>query len=160
MFLLYFKSYVVVTQPKSRANAWITHGIRVLRDTCAICVFHAVCLTWNLRSCPPMFAGSALNAIPGFEQLKTRLRVRVYAVLRCFTQFYVVYIVLMRTMREICVEYQWSFTKMLPLSRSSTTFHWRSADIWRMFRACNTYVSLKITGKKIIDVCISNRTRK
>ena len=51
-------------------------------------------------------------------------------------------------MREICVEYQWSFAKMLPLSRSSTTFHWRLADIWRMFRACNTYVSLKVTEKK------------
>ena len=34
-----------------------------------------------------MFAGRALYAIPGFEPLKTRLRVRVYAVLRCFTLF-------------------------------------------------------------------------
>jgi hypothetical protein len=36
-------------------------------------------------------------------------------------------------MREICVEYQWSSAKMLPLSRSSTTFHSRLADIWRMY---------------------------
>jgi hypothetical protein len=48
-------------------------------------IISSVFLTWNLRCCPPMFAASALYAIPGFEQLKTRLRVRVYAVLRCFT---------------------------------------------------------------------------
>ena len=45
----------------------------------------SVFLTWNLRSCAPMFAVSVLYAIPGFEQLKTRLRVKVCAVLRCFT---------------------------------------------------------------------------
>ena len=47
----------------------------------------SVFLTWNLRSCAPMFAVSVLYAIPGFEQLKTRLRVKVCAVLRCFTYF-------------------------------------------------------------------------
>ena len=56
-------------------------------------------------------------------------------------------------MGEICVEYQWLFAKILSLSRSSTTFHWRLADIWRMFRAYNTYVSLKIT-ETIIAVCM------
>ena len=59
-------------------NSSLTRYMRDLRIS-------SVCLTWNLRSGPPMFAGSALYAIPGFEQLKTRLRVRVYAVLRCFT---------------------------------------------------------------------------
>ena len=34
-----------------------------------------------------MFAVSVLYAIPDFEQLKTRLRVKVCAVLRCFTYF-------------------------------------------------------------------------
>ena len=47
----------------------------------------SVFLTWNLRSFAPMFAVSVLYAIPGFEQLKTRLRVKVCAVLRCFTYF-------------------------------------------------------------------------
>ena len=47
----------------------------------------SVFLTWNLRSCAPDFAVSVLYAIPGFEQLKTRLRVNVCAVLRCFTFF-------------------------------------------------------------------------
>ena len=114
-----------VTLSKSRVNAWITHKIltRYISDLRISSVF----LTWNLRSCAPMFAGSALYTIPGFEQLKTRLRVRVYAVLRCFTYFCVVCVVRTRTMREICVEYQWSFAKMLPLSRSSTTFQTHDA---------------------------------
>ena len=47
----------------------------------------SVFLTWNIRSCAPMFAVSVLYAIPGFEQLKTRLRVKVCAVLHCFTYF-------------------------------------------------------------------------
>ena len=59
-------------------NSSLTRYMRDLRIS-------SVCLTSNLRSCPPMFAGSELYAIPGFEQLKTRLRVRVYAILRCFT---------------------------------------------------------------------------
>ena len=75
----------------------------------------SVFLTWNLRSCAPMFAVSVLYAIPGFEQLKTRLRVKVCAVLRCFTYFCVVCVVLTRTMRGMCVEYQWSSVKTLPL---------------------------------------------
>ena len=134
----------------------------------------SVFLTWNLRSCAPMFAVSVLYAIPGFEQLKTRLRVKVCAVLRCFTYFLRsfrdcprqrywdilpyfskkshcyfemtnfyhwnliricailelvwnspivlqvqaypwVCVVLTRTMRGMCVEYQWSSVKTLPL---------------------------------------------
>jgi hypothetical protein len=39
---------------------------RYIRDLRISSVF----LTWNLRSCPPMFAKSVLCAIPGFEELK------------------------------------------------------------------------------------------
>jgi hypothetical protein len=78
---------------------------------------------WNFRSYPPMFARSTLYAIPGFKQLKTRFCVRVCAVLRNL------FVVLTRTMRKICVEYQRSFAKMLPISRSLTTPHWQLADI-------------------------------
>ena len=82
-------------------NSSLTQYMRDLRIL-------SVCLTWNLRSCPPMFAGSALYAIPGFEQLKTsrkslRSIALFYVILR---NFCVVCVVLTRTMREIYVEYQ------------------------------------------------------
>ena len=84
-----------------------------------------------------------------FWAAQTRLRKSVYAVLRCLHNFCVVCVVLTRTMREICMEYQWLSAKIFPLSRSSTTFHWRLADIRRLFRTCNTYVSLQSRQKLI-----------
>ena len=56
---------------------------------------------------------------------------------RCFTQFQVL-----------------SSWKLLPLSRSSTTFHRWLADIWCMFCACNTYLSLTISERNFIGICI------
>ena len=108
----------------------------------------SVFLTWNLHSCPPMSARSALYAITGFQQLKTWFRIRISAMLHCLHSFCIVCVVLTWRMCEICVEYQRSFVKMLLLSRSSMTFHWRIADIWHMFRTCNTYVSLKIVNQR------------
>ena len=134
------------TRPKSRKRMNYAQNSSLARHISDLCI-SSVFLAWNLRSCLLMFAGSALYVIPGFEQLKTRLRIRIHAVLHCFALFCVVCVVLTRTMCKICVEYQWSFAKMLPLSRPSTTFHWRLADIWRMVRACCTYVSLRITEK-------------
>ena len=47
-----------VTLPNSRVNAWITHKIRVLRDTSAICAFHqffwrGTSVTLVVRRCSP-----------------------------------------------------------------------------------------------------------
>jgi hypothetical protein len=60
--------------------------------------------------------------------------------LRSNVLFYVIFGKWAKYARDID---QRSFAKMLPLSRSSATFHRWLADIWRMFHACNTYVSLK-----------------
>ena len=136
-----------VTLPKSRVNTEVTHKIRDLRDTSAICAFHKFFLTWHLLNCPPMFAVSALYAIPGFEQLKTWLRVRVHRYCAVLRNLCVVCVVLTRTMCEICVEYQWLSAKMLPLSLSSDDFPLTMSRHIRHVSRVYIYVSLKITEK-------------
>ena len=120
----------------------------------------SVFLTWNLRSCAPMFAVSALYAIPGFEQLKTRLRVKVCAVLRCFTYF-------LRSLRSpyadnarnvrgisliVCENVAAiAFVDDFPLTISRHMTH------------LSRLLHLSITEnhwKKYIGVCIANRIRK
>ena len=114
----------------------------------------SVFLTWNLRSCAPMFAVSVLYAIPGFEQLKTRRS------LRCFTYF-------LRSLRS-------------PYTDNARNEHGISVIVCENVAAIAfvddfplrisrhmTHVSrllhLSITEnhwKKYIGVCISNRIRK
>ena len=120
----------------------------------------SVFLTWNLRSCAPMFAVSVLYAIPGFEQLKTRLRVKVCTVLRCFTYF-------LRSLRSpyadnarnvrgisviICENVAAiAFVDDFPLTISRHMTH------------VSRLLHLSITEnhwKKYFGVCISNRIRK
>jgi hypothetical protein len=126
-----------VTLPKSRINAWVANKFLVLRKISAICAFPKV--FWRgtsvaVRRC------SLDRRCQRFQVLNSSENGFVYkfthycAVLRKFC------VVLTQTMRKICVEYQWSFAKMLPVWHWSTTFHWRLADIWRMFHACFTYV--------------------
>ena len=68
-------SYLGHTEQNSRKrmnyaqNSRLTRGMRDLRIS-------SVCLTWNLRSCQYLYAGKVLYAIPGFELLKTLLRVK------------------------------------------------------------------------------------
>jgi hypothetical protein len=104
---------------------------------------------WNLHSCLKMVAGSAFYTIPGFERLKNSALQKslhstalLYAIFAQFALF----------LCRHCARYLWSFMKMLPLSRSSTTFHWRLTEIWRMFHACNTY--LKLTKILLRKSCV------
>ena len=120
----------------------------------------SVFLTWNLRSCAPMFAVSVLYAIPGFEQLKTRLRVKVCAELRCFTYFLCSlrspYADNARNVRGISVIVcenvaAIAFVDDFPLTISRHMTH------------VSRLLHLNITEnhwKKYIGVCISNRIRK
>ena len=93
----------------------------------------SVFLTWNLRSCAPMFAVSVLYAIPGFEQLKTRLRVKVCAVLHCFTYF-------LRSLRS-------------PYADNARNVRGISVIV------CENVAAIVFVEKNI-GVCISNRIRK
>ena len=113
--------------------------------------------TWNLRSCAPMFAVSVLYAIPGFEQLKTRLRVKVCAVLRCFTYFLrslrTSYADNARNVRGISVIVCKNVAAIAFVDDFPLTISRHMTHVLRLLH-------LSISLKKNIGVCISNRIRK
>ena len=121
----------------------------------------SVFLTWNLRSCAPNFAVSVLYAIPGFEQLKTRLRVKVCAVLRCFTYF-------LRSLRSPCADNSRNVRGLSVIVCENVAAIAFIDDFPLTISRHVTHVSrllhLSITEnhwKKIyIGVCIFNRIRK
>ena len=120
----------------------------------------SVLLTWNLRSCAPMFAVSVLYAIPGFEQLKTRLRVKVCTVLRCFTYF-------LRSLRSPYADNAQNVRGISVIVCENVAAIAFVDDFPLTISRHMTHVSrllhLSITEnhwKKCIGVCISNRIRK
>ena len=120
----------------------------------------SVFLTRSLRSCAPMFAVSVLYAIPGFEQLKTRLRVKVCAVLRCFTYF-------LRSLRSPYADNAWNVRGISVIVCENVAAKAFVDDFPLTISRHMTHVSrllhISITEnhwKKYIGVCISNRIRK
>ena len=120
----------------------------------------SVFLKWNLRSCAPMFAVSVLYAIPGFEQLKTQLRVKVCAVLRCFMYF-------LRSLRSPYADNARNVRGISVIVCENVAAIAFVDDFPLMISRHMTHVSrllhLSITEnhwKKYIGVCISNRIRK
>ena len=120
----------------------------------------SVFLTWNLRSCAPMFAVSVLYAIPGFEQLKTRLRVKVCAVLRCFTYFLrslrSPYADNARNVRGISVIVCENVAAIAFVDDFPLTISRHMTHVSRLLHRSIT----ENHWKKYIGVCISNRIRK
>ena len=104
-----------------------------------------------------MFAVSVLYAIPGFEQLKTRLRVKVCAVLRCFTYF----------LRSLRSPYAGNARNVRGISvivcENVAAIAFVDDFPLTISRHVLRLLHLSITEnhwKKYIGVCISNRIRK